>query len=382
MNHYPKIISLPHTPARNKILLTGRPPMPEKYVAMVADAARTGWGEKAYDYIQQFEQEFAQYVGAKHALATSSCTGALHLALLALGITEGDEVIVPEITWVASADTVKYCGAEPIMADISEDTWTIDPDSIIEKITPKTKAIVIVDNYGNVCDMAAIREIARKHNLYILEDAATGLGASYNGTKAGILGDIGTFSFEGSKIITTGQGGMLVTNNTSFYETAKKFGNHNMNTNEPYIFDGVGYKYKMPNLVAPLGLAQLRDIDSLVAKKRQIFDWYNNQLRHIEGIQLNVEKPGTRNAFWLTSIVLNKNFGLRRDAIISEMHSKNIMIRPMHYPISSMQGYIPQNNPTARKVSANGINLPSGFDMTEDSVSYVCEKLLEVIQRK
>ena len=239
---------------KQKKIPINKPSITELERTYVNDAVANGWGEKCYNYINLFENKFAQYQNSKYALATSSCTGAIHLALMALGVNAGDEVIVPEITWIASVEPVLYIGAKPVFVDVLRDSWCIDPKKMEAAITHKTKAIIVVHVYGNMCNMDEIMSIAKKHNLLVVEDAAEALGSEYNGKKAGSIADVGVFSFHGTKTMTTGEGGMLVTNNESVCEKAKILNDHGRNPKDPenkmFWMRDYGYKYKMSNLIA------------------------------------------------------------------------------------------------------------------------------------
>ena len=240
----------------------------------VTDAVTNAWYANANMYHARFEAAFAAYVGRTYAMALPSCTSAIHLSLLALGVGAGDEVIIPEITWIASAEPILYIGAKPVFVDVLEDTWCLDPQKVEEAITPKTKAIIVVHIYGNLCNMHEIMAIAKKHNLVVLEDAAEALGSEYYGKKAGSIADAGVFSFHGTKTMTTGEGGILVTNNEAIYEKAKILNDHGRNVKDPenkmFWMRDYGYKYKMSNLQAALGCAQISRIEELINKKREI----------------------------------------------------------------------------------------------------------------
>ena len=254
---------------REKIAIN-KPSITELEIGYVNDAIRNGWGSKCYDYIYRFEKQFAQYLGSKFSLATSSCTGAIHLALMSLGIKAGDEVIAPDITWIASIEPILYIGAKPILVDVLPDTWCIDPEKVEAAITKKTKAIIVVHLYGNVVEMDEIMAIAKRHNLPVIEDAAEGLGSEYKGMKTGSIGDIGVFSFHGTKTISTGEGGILVTNREEVFQRAKILNDHGRDPRigKTFWMAEYGYKYKMSNLQAAMGCAQIERADDLINKKR------------------------------------------------------------------------------------------------------------------
>jgi len=361
------------------MILTAGPSITQKEIDYVTDAITNGHGENWGYYIKRFEKEFAKYIGVKHAMTTSSCTGAMHLALVSMGIGEGDEVIVPDISWVATASVVRYVGAEPVFADVLPDTWCISPQSIVERITSRTKAIMPVHLYGHPCDMRSIMGIAREEGLLVLEDAAPSVGTLYDYRRTGSFGDMAAFSFQGAKVLSTGEGGMLVTDNTKLFERAKHFAEHGRSGNGFDISD-IGFKYKMSNLQAAWGLAQLERIDDLVSKKRLIFKWYYDELEGVSGLQLNknsfhIEEP----LFWMTSIVLNQDFGISRDELIERLREKGIDTRPFFPVISSFRMFKNYDNPVAKHISANGINLPSAHDLTHEEVIYICDTIKDIL---
>lgn len=358
-----------------------KPSITELEIEYVNDAIKFGWGEKCYDYINKFEKSFSNYLGTKYSLATSSCTGAIHLALMAMGVKQGDEVIVPEITWIATAEPILYIGAKPVFVDVLDDTWCIDPLKIRNAITSKTKAIIVVHLYGNVCEMDEIMKIAQEFNLKVLEDSAEGLGSEYKGQKCGSIGDAGVFSFHGTKTITTGEGGILVTNNESIYKNVKVLNDHGRNSedpdNKPYWMRNYGYKYKMSNIQAAIGCAQIERIDELVGKKRQIFEWYRNELSKLNLI-LNFEQYYTTNSYWLPTVIFKEDFNRELFFLFCKNHG--IDSRPFFYPLSSLPMF--KNNflnKNSYLIYKYGVNLPSFHEMTLDDVKYVSDVIKNFI---
>lgn len=364
-----------------KRILTAGPTISRREIAYVVDAVTNGWNEHWSDYLVRFEKSFAQYLGTRFALATSSCTGALHLALMALGIGPGDEVIVPEVTWVATASAVNYTGATAVPVDVDPATWCMDPASAERAITRRTKAIIPVHLYGHPTDMRAIRALADEHGLKVLEDAAPALGAEIEGRKAGSFGDAACFSFQGAKIMTCGEGGMLVTSDEAVYERAKFLNDHGRDPHRPFVIAEFGYKYKMSNLQAALGLAQLERIEEMIAKRRLIFQWYRRRLGGVSDLAMNVERYWARNIYWMTSVVLGERFAISRDEVMAGLRERGIDSRPFFPALSSFSMFTSRQaeNPTAFELAARGINLPSGHNLTEDDVDRVCTALLEVI---
>lgn len=367
-------------PLTKKIAIT-RPSISDLEIGYVNDAIRNGWGEKCYDYINRFEKDFATFQGTNHALATSSCTGAIHLALMALGVQAGDEVIVPDITWIASVEPVLYIGAKPVLVDVLPDTWCIDPDKIKQAITPRTKAIIVVHLYGNLVDMDAVMQIASDRNLKVLEDAAEGWGSEYNGRKAGSIGDAGVFSFHGTKTIATGEGGMLVTSDKDVYERAIILNDHGRDpkVGKTFWMENYGYKYKMSNLQAAMGCAQLQRAEELIDKKREIFSWYKSLLQSTD-YSLNPEHPGTKNSYWMPTLIFDEKLGVDRDELFKFMRSMNVDTRPFFYPLSSLPMFEKQNNPVSYGIYERGINMPSYHDLGYQDVKYVCDLISEFVK--
>lgn len=364
-------------PAKN--ILTAGPSISGKEISYVTDAIKNGWNEHSGDYIKKFEQAMAKYIGVKYALATSGGTGALWLGLTVFDIKPGDEVILPEITYYACSDVIKLRGAKPIFVDVLPDTWCIDPKKIEKAITKRTKAIMPVDIYGNPVEMDEIRVIAKKYNLYIVEDACPAAGALYKGKKVGSMSDIAAFSFQGAKIMVTGVGGMLLTNNKEYYEKAEYINDHGESNDRKFWQTDIGYEFEMSNLQAALGLAQLERLEEFVAKKRQIFNWYYEELGHIKGITMNKERPNTRSNRWMTSIIFDKDLRINRDEFIMKLKKYKIDSRPFFYPISMFPMYQEKNTPIAHHIGLNGINLPSGLNLKKEQVHYVCKVVKKLL---
>ncbi len=360
-----------------------------KEVEYVADAAANAWYSEANLYHERFTQAFAEYIGTRFAIPLPSCTSAIHLSLLALGVGPGDEVIVPEATWIATAAPITYVGATPVFADIDPKTWCLSAESFGVCITPRTKAVIPVDLYGNVPDMGPIREVAERHGVAVVEDAAQAIGAEYHGKRAGSFGEIGVFSFHGTKTLTTGEGGMLVTNREDLYHRALFMGDHGrVSGNKMFWNTQVAFKYKMSSMQAAIGLAQLERIEELVGRKRQIFAWYKGELAGIQGIIMNYEAPSTKNTFWMTTVILDHKFDLEKEKFIQRMKEKNIDCRPFFYPLSLLPAYQTleqakiacKRNTVSYRISPYGINLPSAMNLTEEKVKYVCDALKEILQ--
>lgn len=361
----------------------------EREVEYVAEAARSAWFSNHYEFNRRFEEAFAAWIGVKYAVSLPHCTAAIHLSLVAAGIGPGDEVIVPDVTWIASVAPVTYVGATPIFADIRPDTWCIDPASVEKAITERTKAIIGVDLYGSMADWAELRRIADQHNLFLLEDAAEALGSEYGGRKAGALGDTGVFSFHGSKTLTTGEGGMLVTNDDHLHSRIMTLRDHGRPPGDKlFLNNEVGFKYKMSALQAAFGLAQIERVDELIARKRDIFSWYATELSGLSGVTLNAEPQGTRNSYWMVTAVVDPRFGLDKFALMEAFRAENIDTRPFFSPLSSLPAFsaYPQSSahmpstPAGERIAKYGINLPSGYNMTPELVNRVSNVLRAILK--
>ena len=344
----------------------------------VIEAIKSGWISSKGEFIKEFEEEFAKYIGTKYGIATSNGTTALHLALTALGITRGDEVIVPTLTFVATANAVAYCNAKPVFVDSHPEYWCIDPEKIEEKITDKTKAVVVVHLYGHPCDMNWIKDIAEDHGLYLIEDAAEAHGAEYKGKKVGSFGDISCFSFYGNKVITTGEGGMCLTNNEELAEKMRILRDHGM-SKKRYWHEVIGFNYRMTNVQAAIGVAQLNRLDSFIEKKRQIAKWYSKELKELEEkelIRLHPEMKWAKSIYWMYSILIEDKAKLSRDELMRKLEKVGIETRPFFVPIHLMPMYYKGDKfPVAEELSKKGINLPSGVKLSRDIILYITRQI-------
>jgi perosamine synthetase len=373
-----------------RILVSG-PSISQKEIDYVTDAVTNAWYSNANMYHERFERTFAEYLGVRHAMALPSCTSGLHLALLSLGVGPGDEVVVPDVTWIASSAPISYVGATPVFADVDERTWCLSASSFEACITPRTKAVIPVDLYGNQPDWDALLEIARRRGVAVIEDAAEAIGSEYKGRKAGSFGRAGVYSFHGSKTLTTGEGGMLVTDDTELFARAQFLRDHGRVPGDKMFFNHeVAYKYKMSSLQAALGLAQLERVEELLALKRRIFSSYQQKLGGIAGLRLNYESPGSRNVYWMVTAVLDPAYGLRKEELLQLMDQRDIDCRPFFFPLSSIPAYrdteearrARTRNSVAYRVAPYGINLPSGLNLTEEKIAYVCDALKTVLSKR
>ena len=353
------------------------PSLGEEEFQNVIEAVKSGWISSKGKFIAEFEQNFAQYCSRKYGVATSNGTVALHLALKTIGITKDDEVIVPDLAFVAVANVVTYCSAKPVFVDSHPEYWCIDPEKIEDKITKNTKAIIPVHLYGNPCDMDWIMDIAKDYNLHVVEDAAEAHGTSYKNKKVGSFGDISCFSFYGNKVMTTGEGGMCLTNDKELAERMRILRDHGMNPNKKYWHDIIGFNYRMTNLQAAVGVAQLKKLDNFVEKKRKIAEWYSKELEELEEkrlIKLHPEMHWAKNVFWMYSILVEDKFGLSREELMKKLEKNGVDTRPFFYPLNMMPLYKykdKENFPRAEEISLKGINLPSGILLTEKEVGII-----------
>jgi len=364
------------------------PSITEHEVELVTEAVRTAWYEHANDITDRFERSFAEHVGRTHAVALPSCTSALHLSLAGLGIGPGDEVIVPDATWIASSAPITYVGATPVFADVLPDTWCLDPASVERCLTPRTRAVIAVDLYGGMPAFDALTEICEPRGIAIIEDAAEAIGSEYRGDPAGSFGITSTFSFHGSKTLTTGEGGMLVTDDSDLHARVCRLRDHGRRPGDTAFFnDEVAFKYKMSSLQAALGQAQLDRVDELVAGKRSIFGWYRDRLGDCALLRLNAEPPETVNSYWMSTVVVDPGCGVTKEELAERLGAVGIATRPFFHPLSALPAYADTpsadaaraTNTVSRELGRFGLNLPSALRLTEDDVDYVCRHLLGVL---
>jgi perosamine synthetase len=360
-------------------------------VDYVAEATKTAWYGNSNAYQQRFEAAFANYVGRRYGIALPSCTSAIHLALLAIGLGGNDEVVIPEATWIASSAPVTYVGATPVFADIDRQTWCLSAESFERAVTPRTRAVIPVNLYGAMPDYDRILEIAERHGVVVIEDAAESVGSSYRGHRAGSFGLASVFSFHGSKTLTTGEGGMLLTDDDALYRRCRVLADHGRRPGDRAFWNAeIGQKYKMSSLQAALGLAQLERVEELVQKKRQIFGWYRLALASVPGITINTEPDDTVNSVWMITAILDPGLGWSKEALGAALSAEGIDTRPFFYPLSSLPAYAgsphagvaAQRNRVAYDICARGINLPSALSLTRDQVEFVCECLQRTLANR
>lgn len=350
-----------------------KPSITELETRYAADAAANGWGERCYEYIGRFEAGFRDHLGVAHAIATSSCTGALHMGLSALGIGPGDEVILGDINWIASAAPIAYLGASPVFVDVLPESWCVDPALVEAAITRRTRAIVAVHLYGNLCDMDALLAIGERHGIPVIEDSAEAIGSIYHGRRAGSMGAFGTFSFHGTKTVTTGEGGLFATNDPDLHERVLTLSNHGRARGQTRQFwaETIGYKYKMSNLQAAIGCAQLERIDELIAGKRRVFELYAEALAGLP-LRMNPEPEGTSNGYWMPTIVVDEGVRFDRSALLEEFKANEIDGRVFFWPLSMLPMFeaVPGNR-VSYGLFERAVNLPTYHDLRDDEIARV-----------
>lgn len=343
----------------------------KKYVDECLDST---WISSKGEFIKRFEDQFSQFVGVRHATSVSNGTVGLHLALVALGIGHGDEVIVPSFTYIASVSTIAHTGATPVFVDSLKETWQMDPADVRRRISPRTKAIMVVHLYGHPCEMDELTKIAKEHNLFMIEDCAEAFGSKYNGRHVGDFGDIAAFSFYGNKTITTGEGGMVVTNNEALFEKAYHLKMHGVAKHREYWHDELGFNYRMTNICAAIGLAQLERTEEKIARKREIVGLYNAALTGLP-VEPHGEHTRVFHSYWMYSILMST--AELRDALRLHLAGAGIETRPTFYPVHTMPMYARryQKLPVAEDIAWRGINLPSYPDLTRDQVHEIAESI-------
>jgi len=347
-----------------------------KELEYVTDCIQSGWISSLGKYVRDFEEHFAAYCGARYGVATFNGTVALHLLAATLNLGPGDEVIMPSLTYVATANAIRYTGATPVFVDSERETWNIAPNTVVEAITPRTRAILAVHLYGHPADMDPLRAIAEEHNVLLLEDAAEAHGACYKGRRVGSLSDAAIFSFYGNKIITTGEGGVIVTNNQAWAERAFFLENQGRYSENPYWHSEVAYNYRMTNIQAAIGLAQLERIDEMIDIRRRNAARYNRRLVEVRGLTLPPEMDWAQNVYWMYSVIIKDEFGLERDEVRAKLRAAGIDTRPFFYPVHALPMYkTGQSLPVAEDLGRRGINLPSGATLTPEQIDYVCDTL-------
>ena len=351
----------------------------------VLEAARHGWYDQAGVWPARFEREFAAHVGRRHAASLPSATSGLHLCLAALGIGPGDEVVVPDATWIATAAPISYVGATPVFADIDPGNWCLSAESLRQCVTSRTRAVIVVDLYGCMPDWERILSVASDAGIFVIEDAAEAVGASWSGRPAGSFGLASVFSFHGSKTVTTGEGGMMVSDDDQLMARADVLRDHGRRPGDVAFFNHeVAFKYKMSALQAAFGCAQLARVDEIVQRKRAIFSWYQQRLADLPGLTLNPQPEGVENSYWMVTAIFE---GVAKGSLGEDLARYGVATRPFFHPLSDLPAYASMDqadrarrrNHVVRAISPHGVNLPSALSLTEDHVDEVCHILHKVL---
>lgn len=347
-----------------------------RYVLECLDST---WISSKGKFVTEFETRFAEYIDIPYASTVSNGTVALHLALLALGIGPGDEVVVPTLTYIAAVNAIRYTGATPVFVDSLASTWQMDPDDVKQKMTQRTRAILAVHIYGHPCDMQALGSLAKEAGVFLIEDCAEAFGSRYAGQHVGTFGDIATFSFFGNKTITTGEGGMVVTPDLTLHQRARHFKGQGLAAHREYWHDVVGYNYRMTNICAAIGLAQLERADEFIEKKRQLAAWYAEELKDAS-VMLQQASDGVTHSYWMVSLLVEE--ASQRDPLRRALEKHGIETRPVFYPVHTMPMYAEryQRHPVAEDIAWRGINLPSWPGLTHDNVIEVCAVIRDYLQ--
>jgi len=370
---------------RQEFIPISNPALVGNELKYVTDCVQSSWISSVGTYVQRFEEAFAEFCNTEHAVTCSNGTTALHLALLALGVRPGDEVIIPTLTYVATANAVVYCGGQPVFVDGEPQTWNMDPAHVEALITARTKGIIVVHLFGHPVDMDPIMDIARRHGLFVLEDAAEAHGAEYKSRRIGSIGDAATFSFFGNKIITTGEGGMVTTNDRALAGEVRRLKNHGMDPQRKYWFPTVGYNYRLTNVASAIGLAQLEKIDWQLEQRQQIATWYREFLADAPGLTWQTEMEWARHVWWLFTVVMDEDIPLSRFDVLAGLKDRGAEGRQIVYPIHQLPPYHdPAHDgrfPVAERIVDRGLHLPTWSGLTREQVARVCDNLVECLHK-
>jgi len=357
------------------------PELGEEELKNVLEAVKSGWISSKGSFVHEFERKFAEYIGVKYAIAVMNGTVALHLALVALGIGRGDEVLIPDLTFISPASMTALTGATPVFVDVHPKYWCMDPENVERKITPKTKAMIVVHLYGHPADVGPLLKIAKEHNIYVIEDCAEAHGAEYKGQKVGSFGTISCFSFYANKIVTTGEGGICLTNNEEFADKIRLLHDHGMRPERRYWHETLGFNYRMTNLQAAVGVAQLKKIDEFIRRKRKIADIYNESLRNVNGITLPPEMSWAKNVYWMYSILIEDSFALTRDELMRKLEKEGVETRLFFYPIHTLPSYESNESFTvSEELCRRGLNLPSSVKLKKEEAEKVTNLIKKLSQ--
>ncbi|MBI4407195.1 MAG: DegT/DnrJ/EryC1/StrS family aminotransferase [Candidatus Kerfeldbacteria bacterium] len=350
----------------------------------VAEAMDTGWISSAGKFVEEFERDFASYLGMKHGITVSNGTAALHVALLAVDIGPDDEVIVPAFTMMSTILAVLYTGAKPVFVDCELETYNIDVKQIEAHITSRTKAILPVHIYGHACEMDEILALAKQHNLHVIEDAAEAHGGEYKGKKCGTMSELSCFSFYGNKIVTTGEGGMVLTNDDALAHRCRKLKDLYHSDAKRFIHEQVGYNYRLTNVQAAIGCGEIKHIEEYIAKKQWMADFYREHLSVIPGLRLPVTKSYVKNVYWMYGVLVDPDkFGMDKDTLRARLKERGVDTRDFFYSPNVQPVLLERfgkmgDFPNTDYIAANGLYLPSGLALTEEQARYVCEQVKQL----
>ncbi|MFH1257097.1 MAG: DegT/DnrJ/EryC1/StrS family aminotransferase [Candidatus Diapherotrites archaeon] len=366
---------------QNKFIPMAKPDLSgneRKYVEQCMESGWIGFSEAKDSFIAKFEKAFADYCGAKYGITTFNGTCSLSLILQVLGIGKGDEIIVPNTTFAATASVALYAGAKPVLADVDARHWGISIEEVKKKISPKTKAVMPVHLYGHPCEMDELNALAEKHNFFVIEDAAQSHGAEFKGKRTGALGTCSSFSFYGNKLITTGEGGIVLSNDKEFYEKAQIIRNQGQSPQRHYWHETLGNNYRMSNIQAAIGLAQLERIEKFLKKKRQIAKSYIDSLQGAKGLSFQQEMPWAKSSHWMFNVVFEKGFHKTKEQAIKQLEANAIDYRNVFYPMHSMPPYREQGSfPVSETLSSKGLTLPSNIFLSDEDIERVCSVILK-----
>ena len=372
-------------PAKAKFYPIAEPDIGKLEERYVLDAVRSGWVSSLGRYVTEFENRFAQFCETRESISTSNGTAALHLAVASLGIGHGDEVVVPALTFIASASAVLYAGAVPVFADADESTWCVSAETIEPVLSERTRAIVVVHLYGQPADMDPILKLAASRGIAVIEDAAEAHGALYRGRKVGSLGKVGVFSFYGNKIITTGEGGMITTDDAQVAERCRFLRDHAMSPTERYFHPEIGYNYRLTNLQAALGLAQLERVDEFVRRRRDVMRWYREDLGKHPEITLNPSLPWAVNANWMVSALFPESMDTEK--VAAGLRELGIDTRPFFQPLHTLPSFLSRPGleqkslPIAERLARRGLNLPTAGRLRRSDIRFITEAVEDVVEK-
>ena len=361
-------------------IIPGGPSITHHEIEHVASAGASGWNTKAHGYVHAFMQTLQQHTGQQHSLVLSSCTGAMHIALAALGLSKGDEVLVPDLADFSAAACVAYCGATPVFCDIDPETLCISPSDAAHKVTPRTRGLIAVHMYGQPCRMQPLLELAEQKGLFVLEDATLGIGSKYAEKPAGSFGHFAVFSFKGTTSVVAGEGGALLTSDKKLFLKAARLSTGGRSESNPFLYDSIGFNYTISNMQAALGYAQMLRLDELLTQKKQIHAWYGERLADTPGIRLNAPQQGSEHSF-LSPLVFIEDANTTSADLIARLRASDVLAEPIFFPVSSMPMFSRAETPLAYAAATKTLRLPSGHNRTEEEIDYICGAIKQLLAK-